>query len=92
MFERIKAPFVSLDSTTMQSGTLSGGMLVRDQGREERKMDLRASRLTSLSCSQCMWQDNRKTTLWDTGDADPGAGVSLPQTKHGGRKLLTSVS
>jgi hypothetical protein len=52
MFGSIKELFVSLDSIAPQSGTLSGCMLVRNQGREERKMELRASRLSALSCSQ----------------------------------------
>lgn len=44
MSEKIKEPFVSLDSTTPQFCTLRGGVLVMDQGREERKMDLRPIR------------------------------------------------
>lgn len=92
MSERTKEPFVSLDSPTVQSAALSGGVLLREQGKEERKMYLRAPRLTSLSGSQCMWQDIRGKTLWNTREADPGAGASLPQTKHIGRKLLSSVS
>lgn len=92
MSERTKEPFVSLDSPTMQSAALSGGVLLREQGKKERKMYLRAPRLTSLSGSQYMWQDIRGKTLWNTREADPGAGASLPQTKHTGRKLLTSVS
>lgn len=54
MFGSIKELFVSLDSIAPQPGTLSGGMLVRNQEREERKMELRASRLTALSCSQLL--------------------------------------
>lgn len=52
MFGGTKQQFVSLDSVALQSVEVTGGVLVRDQGREERKMELRASRLTALSCSQ----------------------------------------
>lgn len=52
MFGSIEELFVSLGSIALKSGTVSGGMLVRKQGRAERKMELRASRLSALNCSQ----------------------------------------
>lgn len=68
MFEKIKELFVSLDSTTPRSGSLLRGVLVMDQGRVGRKTDLRASWLTSLSCSQGMWGDVREKTLESWGN------------------------
>lgn len=52
MFGSREELFVSLDSIALQCGILSGGMLVRKQGRAERKMELRASRFSALNGSQ----------------------------------------
>ena len=59
MFGSIKELFVSLDSIAPQSGTLSGCMLVRNQGREERKMELRA-------LPQQRWEPS---WIWDSAES-----------------------
>lgn len=37
MSERTKEPFVSLDSPTVQSAALSGGVLLREQGKRKER-------------------------------------------------------